>query len=597
MNSAHAASSKSQPLSTTEEIHAAFPETYWAGLDALKEQYPEWKFVAFYTGLQWEELFSENAEAYPSRNLAYGYSGGQLYFPTSWYSTDISGAYNWAANDWTKYDNGSWLQASKEAIAYCMDPRNFLDDVQIFQFLDTASALDPAVAERAINTILKSDHYKQSGEAADLYDVIDEEGNKRYLTFPQALAQIGAELGLNQITLASRLYQENSSGTSPLVSGTREFSTSDGKVTSGYYNYFNIGASGNSNSAIIENGLQTAYKNGWDNRYKSLKGGAEEIMKSFVNRGQTTTYSQKFSVDSSSSRLYWGQYMQNITAPQTESQNVQKAFAAADALHADLTFVIPVFGNMPQECPRPTKDGNPNYKLGSIYIDGSSVRNFNMDTLEYTFTTTENTLRINALAYAETTSISYIDPVNKETITQCGKLKNTIALNSGNNIIELTCTAENGDVRVYTITVNSTYVPETTKPIEPVEPEPTVPEAPPEVPTEPPVQEPEPTVPETEPETEPSKPDINSPLFPDRGETPETDEDIPAPENCLDPTQDGSWDIFDVAVIYSHILGTAQLDEQKLALCDVNHDNSIDIFDASVIYQHILGHITLRAVK
>lgn len=612
-DTAHATSSKSPPLSTTEEIHAAFPESYWEGIDALKAQHPNWKFVAFNTGLTWERVFESDAEAYPSRNLAYGYVGGKLYFPTSWYSTDIPGSYNWAANNWTKYDNGSWLQASKDAIAYCMDPRNFLDEVQVFQFLDTAAALDPVDAEKAIKTILKSEHYMQTGEQADLYDIIDDEGIKRYLTFPQALAQIGAELGLNQITLASRLYQENSGGNSPLVTGTREFSTEDGKVIpGGYYNYFNIGASGNSNGAIIENGLQTAYKCGWDTRYKSLKGGAEEIMKFFVNRGQTTTYSQKFSVDSSSSRLFWGQYMQNITAPQTESQNVYKAFVAADALDTDLTFIIPIFENMPDECPRPEKDGNPNYKLGSIYIDGESIANFNTDTLEYSWSTDESSIRINALAYANTTTISYIDPANEEAITQTGKLKNTINLNTGKNEIELTCTAENGDVRVYKLIVTSTYVPESTEPEEEATtpPEPTDPpqnnvpetdetEPPTEQPTEPPKGETEETQPETQPpvtEPEETTPETQ-PSEPTTPPVEDEEEDVITPGKYLDANQDGEWDIFDVAVIYSHILGTTQLEDWQFELCDVNHDGTIDIFDASVIYQHILGHIKLKAVE
>ena len=90
----HAISNKSEPLNTIEQIHSAFPESYWEGLDSLKTNHPEWKFVAFYTGLTWDECFNDNAEIYPSRNLAYGYINGQLYFPTSWYSTDIPGSYN-----------------------------------------------------------------------------------------------------------------------------------------------------------------------------------------------------------------------------------------------------------------------------------------------------------------------------------------------------------------------------------------------------------------------------------------------------------------------------------------------------------------------
>ena len=34
------------------------------------------------------------------------------------------------------YDTGYWYGASRKAIAYYMDPRNFLDEINIFQFLD-----------------------------------------------------------------------------------------------------------------------------------------------------------------------------------------------------------------------------------------------------------------------------------------------------------------------------------------------------------------------------------------------------------------------------------------------------------------------------
>lgn len=567
LNKTYAASSKSAPCSTIEEIHNAFPETYWSALEQLNAKYPKWKFVAFTTGLTWEQLFTESAEAYPSRNLAYGYVGGKLYFPTSWYATDIKGSYNWAANDWTRYDNGSWLQASKEAIAYCMDPRNFLDEIQVFQFMDTASALNTDDSIQAIKAILKSDYYKQSGEQADLYDTIDEEGNKHYLDFAQALTQIGQELNLNQVTLASRLYQENANGNSPLITGTKPFTTKDGQyMEGGYYNYFNIGASGNSTATIVESGLQTAYQNGWDTKYKSLLGGAEEIMKSFVKRGQTTIYSQKFSVDSSSSRLFWGQYMQNITAPQTESQNVYKAIQAADALNSDLTFIIPIFSNMPDSVPYPEKDGNPNNKLGSIYINGSAIDNFNTDITQYQYSTNNDSAKLNILAYAKTTTVSYIDPVTKETVSDSGKLVSTVNLNYGDNPITVTCTAQNGDIRTYVLNITSTHQNTDT---------PGIPDDNNDVNNGNENQEPEDT------ETVPSEPPKDN-----------TD-NTTKPTDYVDITQDGEWDIFDAAIIYAYILDTQKLSTWQAELCDVNKDGSVDIFDASLVYQHILGHTVL----
>lgn len=624
-----AASSKSPPLNTIEKIHMYFPESYWSGLDTLKLAHPKWKFVAFNTGLNWEDCFSENAECYPSRNLAHGYINGKLFFPTSWYSTEIEGAYNWSANEWTKYDNGNWLQASKEAIAYCMDPRNFLTETQVFQFLDMASALNPEDSYIACKTILKGNYWNRSGEESDLYCTVKEDGSKVYIDFAHALTQIGIKLNINQVTLSSRLYQENGSGTSPLITGTQIFTLPNNTVINGgYYNYFNVNASGNSNSAIIQNGLRTAYENGWDTKYKSLEGGANEIMKSFIKRGQTTIYLQKFSVDSSSPRLFWGQYMQNITAPQSESQTTYNAMAAANALNADLTFIIPIFNNMPDSNPCPSGDGNPNYKLGSVYINGQPMTNFNADRFEYNGTIDGNELKVNMLTYAPTTRINF----NGQ--SYYGKISTIIPLNYGSNILKFECVAENGTTRTYTFNINRIgQLPiETTPP--PVVTQPTETITPPIV-TQPIETTPPPAIETTVPPdseiVETDEPDNNGNTSDDNGdiidnsnneelsgennENNQPSEDVTSNDNVemIEPTenvpietqpisppiptygdltQDGEWDIFDAAVIYSHILGTQQLSDNQRLAADINKDGEVDIFDAAIIYQFILGFIT-----
>lgn len=45
-----------------------------------------------------------------------------------------TGAYDWATNKWYGYDGAGWVSASSNYIAYCMDPRNYLNDTYIFQF-------------------------------------------------------------------------------------------------------------------------------------------------------------------------------------------------------------------------------------------------------------------------------------------------------------------------------------------------------------------------------------------------------------------------------------------------------------------------------
>lgn len=103
-----------------------FPESYKPGLRELHAQYPQWTFTAFKTNLDWNTVI-EN-ESVIGRNLV---SRDSI---SSWKSTAV-GAYNWDTGTWPGFDGSSWVQASEDIIRYYMDPRNFLNDKYIYQFL------------------------------------------------------------------------------------------------------------------------------------------------------------------------------------------------------------------------------------------------------------------------------------------------------------------------------------------------------------------------------------------------------------------------------------------------------------------------------
>lgn len=441
-----AASSRSEGA-----IHDIFPESYWAGLDALQAQHPNWKFVAFNTGLSWSDCFAPSDKAQEhemelARNLIPNYG-----YPTSWYSTEVEGAFSWTNNSWQILSAPYWIQASKEAVAYCMDPRNFFNEEQIFQFEE--QTYNEYQTASGVQAILSSGgpYWTQSGEASNLYY---ENGSGRvYLTYAEAFVKIGRELGISPYILASRVIQEQGAGTSPLISGTKSFTLPDGTtINGGYYNYFNMDATDGGDvgyEQIYQNGLREAYNNGWNTRYKALYGGAKKLADKFLKRGQDTFYFQKFNVDSSSNRLFWGQYMQNILAPQSEARNTVKAYKNAGGLDNAFVFVIPVFSDMPANNPYPTKDGNPNYKLSSIVVGGQGAPGFNMDTTEYNMTASgSKTVSVYATAYADTTTID----VNG--VSMKGKFSGSIPVTNGSNIITITATAENGDSRVYRVNLN-----------------------------------------------------------------------------------------------------------------------------------------------
>lgn len=104
-----------------------FPESYKTGLRQLHAQYPNWVFTAQNTGLDWNTVI-EN-ESVLGRNLVHTNS-------ISSYKSLVDGAYNWDSGVWTGFDGSTWVAASEDVICYYMDPRNFLDEVSVFQFLD-----------------------------------------------------------------------------------------------------------------------------------------------------------------------------------------------------------------------------------------------------------------------------------------------------------------------------------------------------------------------------------------------------------------------------------------------------------------------------
>lgn len=114
-----------------------FPESYKTGLRQLHARYPNWVFEAQQTGLDWNTVV-QNESIIP-RSLIHRDS-------ISSYKSVADGAYNWDTGTWTGFDGSSWVAASEEILCYYMDPRNFLDEVSIFQFMN--HGYDPSTQTR-----------------------------------------------------------------------------------------------------------------------------------------------------------------------------------------------------------------------------------------------------------------------------------------------------------------------------------------------------------------------------------------------------------------------------------------------------------------
>ncbi len=322
-----------QPVYADVEL---FPESYQNALYALKEKYPNWVFVKMNTELVWDTVVAE--ELKNGRSLIHGSQ------PTAM-KEGLFGQ--------------KWYYASEEALEYYLDPRNRLTEDKIFQF-EQLTYNESYHTDAALQKFLDSTFMK--GNVPDTV-----------MTYAYAVTAIGKQYNVSPFHLASRVYQEQGDGTSPLISGTYP-------GYEGYYNYYNIGATGSTDEEVIKNGLEYAKKNNWNSHYYSLHFGAEVIAANYIAKGQDTLYLQKFDVDSSDGELYWHQYMQNIGAPDSEGNNIKKLYESAGALDNTFVFKIPVYEDMPETaCEKPLTSNRvvldilDGYEDLQIYMDGKVV--------------------------------------------------------------------------------------------------------------------------------------------------------------------------------------------------------------------------------
>ncbi|MDE7321564.1 MAG: Ig-like domain-containing protein [Lachnospiraceae bacterium] len=377
---------------------AAFPALYHESLRTLKEQHPTWTFVPMYTGLDFNTAVSNEMGAKSliqntSSNAAKGWVGSAC--PTE----------------------SGWYYATKPAVIHYMNPCNFLTENYIFQFEQlTFNSSYHNVS--AIQTFLNNTFMKGK---------IPSDASGR--TYAQAFFEIGKNRKLSPIHLASRVYQEQGSGTSALISGTY-------KGFEGYYNYFNVGVNGSSTEEKIRKGLTYAKSRGWNTRFKSLEGGAATIGNNYILKGQDTIYLEKFNVDVNSPHgLYNHQYMQNIQAPASESSSTRRMYAGAGSLDSGFVFKIPVYQNMPGEKP-----------IKSITLDKTEVVLYRPDTI------VGNTSGYSSTA-ALSVSINPSDTTDDKTITWTSSNPKAVSVKAGENTQTAVITAlAAGD---FTITARS----------------------------------------------------------------------------------------------------------------------------------------------
>ncbi len=313
---------------------------YKSLLDNIERMHPNWNIKLLYTGLNWDDVISEEYTGHGEspKSLSYYTYKGEWICPICGEKTyDVS---------------QKWHCASRKAIAYMMDPRNSLSEEWIFQFQNLGSA---------------------SGERIEIEKMV----KGTFLSDPSCVTAIMEAAQAYQISpfhLVSRIIQEQ--GTSGVGSMNGYVYTTENENKVVVYNLYNIRVSGNDATTGFLAGAKFAYEQKWFTREESIKGGAKFLRESYIDRGQNTLYFQKYNVVNKSN-LYAHQYMQNIRAANDEGNKIYQNYRNLGVLNSHFEFIIPVYENMPSGvCERPS-DNTANYSadIGTEVIHTEIIKN------------------------------------------------------------------------------------------------------------------------------------------------------------------------------------------------------------------------------
>jgi len=398
---------------------AGFPESYHPYLLEIHARYPKWNFVAEQINLTFDAVI--DGENYHGRNLL------QLKAFDEGYISTAAHSYDPLTNKFYEYSSEpGYYNASREAIAYYMDPRNYLNEKYIFAFESlgyssnqTSSVVSSIISgQNFFNTIYSKSFSDGTGSASG--DIV----------------KASSSVGISAVHVASRIKQEM--GTSLTTSDSRLGGSFkyNGASKSGYYNFFNIKSSCSNCSSIYAG---YAYEKGWNTPYKGIYGGAQFMHGSYISLNQDTIYYEKFDVSTTNGN-YTHQYMQNLAAPVQEGGMKYKGYvdSYASYLKTAITFTIPVYKDMPKYAVTAPKLGNPNNYLSKLTVNGSSVANFSYDTYNYnvSISSSATSVSVGATAMRSTSSVSGTG---------------TIKINNNEQDVVVKVKAGNGRYRNYTI--------------------------------------------------------------------------------------------------------------------------------------------------
>ncbi len=358
--------------------NAGFPASYCPYLSYLHSKHPSWVFKPEKTGVTF--LAAINGES--EKN----------------YTQHTVGAYLTSS---AVREAGGWKTASDGYVAYMLDPRNYLNEQNIFAFENlsydskyhTLSTIKSIVSGTYLNNDTYGNYFLSAGKTYNVSPVhlaarVKQEGGSDS-SYSAVSGNASGSCSFTSYVCSSYVSVSGTKGTITSSvnlrsgAGTNNYIISEGQINEvftlasttkykgtgcssgwykinltrslkGIYNYYNIGAYG---SNPVNRGLQAAAgcvdsNDGtpWNSREKAIKYGASFIANGYINKGQDTMYYQKFNTGpNATATRYTHQYMTNILAPASESLSTYDSYNSLKLLDKAYVFKIPVYNSMPSD--------------------------------------------------------------------------------------------------------------------------------------------------------------------------------------------------------------------------------------------------------
>lgn len=306
-----------------------FPKEYQSALNKIKDEHPDWNFEAYYTGLPWSTVLLNETSSH-GRNRVIKTSDA------SWRCSCGNVASGYAC-------------ASEGIIGYYLDARNFLNEINIFQFLE--------ISYNSKTHNLSGVKSAVKGTFLDNTITYRKNGKSYTKSYAEIILEAAEESNMSPYSIVTKIIQEVGTKGSASVKGTYS-------GYEGYYNFYNLGAYDTGNAIV--NALKYAKDKEWDNQYDAIIDGAKQIANSYTNAGQNTAYFYKWDVVGtkilksgssqkvSSSDMFWHQYMTNVQDPTSQSKTLYNTYAKNGILDKSLNFIIPIYEDMPSSVNMPS---------------------------------------------------------------------------------------------------------------------------------------------------------------------------------------------------------------------------------------------------